>query len=447
MTKTKVLYILHNHPALSPGGSEAYAMQVYDALRGSEEFEPVVLARAGAPYTEATTDHGGSPFAMVGDDPNQYLFYTSTFAEYSSYDVLMGKWWDKRIVTRYIRDFLVAQQPDVVHIQHTAFIGYDVVSAVRRALPDIPILYTLHEFVPICHHYGQMVRTGGRGLCDHASPRRCHECFPQHSPQQFFLREQFIKGHFSHVDTFLAPSRFLMERYVAWGIPAERIRHEPLGIMPSTPVQVPDRGTRNRFSFFGVMTPFKGVDVLLKAMEMLGPDFDGELTIHGANYEHQPDDVQEKLDRLMEATQATVTYAGPYDHDTGLPSLMAQTDWVVVPSTWWENAPLVIQEAFQHGRPVICSDIGGMAEHVAHHVNGLHFRVGDPGSLAETIESAATRPELWKELRAGIPHVRSVDEHVRSLEALYRESIERRRAGSGNGALAGASAAAGEEDR
>ena len=43
---------------------------------------------------------------------------------------------------------------------------------------------------------------------------------------------------------------------------------------------------------------------------------------------------------------------------------MASVDWVVVPSIWWENSPLVIQEAFGYGRPVICSDIGGMAEKV-----------------------------------------------------------------------------------
>ena len=75
--------------------------------------------------------------------------------------------------------------------------------------------------------------------------------------------------------------------------------------------------------------------------------------------------MQETLDRLFEATSATVTWAGPYDHDRDLPRLMSEIDWVLVPSVWWENSPLVIQEAFQHGRPVICSDIGGMAEQVS----------------------------------------------------------------------------------
>ena len=82
-----------------------------------------------------------------------------------------------------------------------------------------------------------------------------------------------------------------------------------------------------------------------------------------------------------------MTLAGKYAHDD-LPRLMAEVDWVVVPSRWWENSPLVIQEAFLHQRPVICSDIGGMAEKVADGVDGLHFRAGDPRSLARVLERA-----------------------------------------------------------
>ena len=81
---------------------------------------------------------------------------------------------------------------------------------------------------------------------------------------------------------------------------------------------------------------------------------------------------------------------------------MGACDWVVVPSIWWENSPLVIQEAFARGRPVICSDVGGMAEKVADGVDGLHFERGNPASLADTIERAITTPGLWDRLRAGI---------------------------------------------
>ena len=102
---------------------------------------------------------------------------------------------------------------------------------------------------------------------------------------------------------------------------------------------------------------------------------------------------------------------------------MAAVDWVVVPSIWWENSPLVIQEAFVHGRPVICSDIGGMAEKVDHGINGLHFGVGEPDAIARAMVTATDTEGLWERLRAGIPQVlRSDDAAERHIE-IYRELI------------------------
>jgi glycosyltransferase involved in cell wall biosynthesis len=177
-----------------------------------------------------------------------------------------------------------------------------------------------------------------------------------------------------------------------------------------------------------VMTPFKGVNVLLRAMERLGPDSPARLAIHGAGMLRMPDEsaeLQGEIESLLASLQ-TVEMCGPYDHASEMPRLMAQTDWVVVPSIWWENSPLVISESFQYGRPVICSDIGGMAENVTHEVNGLHFNVGNPASLAATMHRAATEPGLWERLQAGIPGVSDIGAHVETLSEIYRELIERR---------------------
>ena len=74
-----------------------------------------------------------------------------------------------------------------------------------------------------------------------------------------------------------------------------------------------------------------------------------------------------------------------------------------MPSIWWETGPLVVMEAFQYGRPVICSDIGGMSEKVTDGVNGLHFRRRDPEDLADVMQRAVETPGLWEELHAGVP--------------------------------------------
>jgi glycosyltransferase involved in cell wall biosynthesis len=121
-----------------------------------------------------------------------------------------------------------------------------------------------------------------------------------------------------------------------------------------------------------------------------------------------------------------VTLAGKYQH-AELPRLMAEIDWVIVPSIWWENSPLVIQEAFMHGRPVICSQLGGMAEKVTDGVNGLHFAVGDAASLARTIDRALTTPGLWAKLRSGIPATYEIAQQVGVMEGIYAELFVRSR--------------------
>ncbi|OLE57821.1 MAG: hypothetical protein AUI36_14290, partial [Cyanobacteria bacterium 13_1_40CM_2_61_4] len=419
------------HPAIRPGGMELYALDLYEALRESADFEPIFLARAGPPFGEPTGYHGPSPFTMVGNDPNQYLFYTNTFADHSSWDPLFGKWANKQILSRFFRDFLLAQKPDIVHFQHFAHLGYEIVRVARNTLPGVPLVCSLHEYLAICHRDGQMVRTKGNELCQNESPRRCHECFPEISPHTFFTRKRFIQSHLNLADLFVVPSEYAAERYSEWGIPRSKIVVKPYSRQPLSAEAeqfAPEQpnGVRNRFAFFGQLNPYKGADVLLEAMEILGHDFNGELLVFGANLEIQPPEFRERVQTLMNG-KSQITFQGQYDR-AELPKLMAGIDWVVVPSIWWETGPIVVWEAFQHGRPVICSDIGGMSEKVTDGLNGLHFRTGDPHDLAETMRRAAETPGLWEELQAGVPREpgHSIDEDVEIMTAIYKGLLERR---------------------
>src|SRR6478609_9422424 len=221
----KVLYVSHNHPTLHPGGAEAYALELYEGMRETPGVEPVLLARIGSNVARRRVAHPGTPFSSVNDDPIQYFVFTET--EHFDFFTLTSR--DKSLYSQHLTNFLLAQQPDVVHLQHTHFIGVDLLSQIRRVLPEAKIVYTLHEFLPICHRDGQMVRSFSSELCGESSPRRCHECFPQISEQSFFLRERFVKGHFENVDLFLAPSAQLMDKYLRWGIEPERIEVEEYG--------------------------------------------------------------------------------------------------------------------------------------------------------------------------------------------------------------------------
>lgn len=425
MSDLRVLFVAHNHPTLHPGGAEAYALELYEEMREMPGIEPMMLARIGSNVARRRVAHPGTPFSSVNGDPGQQFVFTET--EHFDFFTLTSR--DKSLYSRHLTDFLLAHRPDVVHLQHTHFIGVDLVSQIRRVLPDAAIVYTLHEFLPICHRDGQMVRTFGDELCGEASPRRCNECFPELSPQAFFLRERFVKGHFANVDRFLAPSAQLMEKYVTWGIEEERIEVEEYGR------RAPERRAGNpaqtrtptNIGFFGQLSHFKGAEVMLDAMAMLEPEVDAHLWLHGANLELQSQEFQDEFAARTRDLRGRVSFRGSYDHSE-LPRLMEDLHWVLIPSIWWENSPLVIQEAFFHGRPIICSDIGGMAEKVSDGVDGIHFRAGDAVGLARTIERATKNARLWQKLRDGVSEPYAMDAHVTRLLELYEETIEQRKA-------------------
>jgi len=114
-----------------------------------------------------------------------------------------------------------------------------------------------------------------------------------------------------------------------------------------------------------------------------------------------------------------VRYLGPYD-ETQVDCLMRGVDAVVVPSIWWENRPLVIQEALRNQRPVICSDVGGMAETVRDGIDGFHFTVGSAPELARLLAKLAAAPERLDAVRSSLavppPPEVVAQQHI----ALYR---------------------------
>jgi glycosyltransferase involved in cell wall biosynthesis len=446
-----VLFICHNHPSVRPGGAEAYALELHRHLRESDAVRSVFLAKGGPPLAPAGRVHLGTCVAPVDDRPDEYFFFTDDWNE--AYDWTFGTIRDdKRLCTKHMRAFLRAIRPDVVHLQHTMFFGYDLLREIRNTLPDAAIVYTLHEFMPICHRQGQMLRTTDEQPCMHESPRRCNECFPEIDQQTFFLRKRFVQSHLALVDRFIAPSEFLAQRYVDWGLPQEKVQVEEYGrTPPAGEAAVQPRPHRDRFGFFGQLTPFKGLQVLLEAIALLhdGPAAHEDpllaaleraaagpspaaaeedrgprphVRVHGANLDLQPGRFQNRVKELLERAGERVTFIGAYDHED-LAAYMEKVDWVVIPSIWWENSPLVIQEAFHFGRPVIASDIGGMAEKVAHEVDGLHFRANDPTSLAATMRRAASEPGLWERLREGIRPVYRMEEHAQRLREIYAELL------------------------
>jgi len=323
------------------------------------------------------------------------------------------------------RDLVEHLRPTVVFMHHYTTIGLESIRVLRDVNPDVRIVMTLHEMLAICNNNGQMVKTGSLRLCSRETPEECHGCFPNITPDSFWLRKRFIKSYFDLIDHFVAPSEFLRSRYIEWGLPADRVTMIENG--QAYPEKAPPRPLksgegRTRFAFFGQLNPYKGIDVLLSAAAALSEQAKSEITIeiHGANLEHQDPKFRERLEGLLAPLEAegVVRFVGPYMRED-LPRRMARTDWVLVPSIWWENSPMVIQEAFTYGRPVICSNIGGMAEKVRHGVDGWHVEARSVRDWADALENLAADKKCWEQLYNGIrpplTYIECLDAHLALL--------------------------------
>ena len=187
----------------------------------------------------------------------------------------------------------------------------------------------------------------------------------------------------------ISPSQFLLDRLASFGLDSAKLRmiENPQPVRTPLPREPLD-GRRLRLGYFGQINRYKGIDVLLKAMKMLTEEQRSRvcLEVHGANLDLQPADFQEQILELRSdlAEDGSLMWCGAYRHED-LASRLAGVDWVLVPSIWWENSPMVIQEALDYGRPVACSAIGGMKEKVTDGVNGIHVPVGSPHSWAQAI--------------------------------------------------------------
>lgn len=404
----KVVIFAHAHPTFSKGGGELAAYYLWQGINEHPEHEAWFIGRA-----DQRVMHKFSSLAAIGE--RDYLM-----AGNAGIPDLMSS--NDLGPDNDLAQFLERVQPDVVHFHHYVHIGIETIRLVKRVCPGARIVVTLHEYIAICMNNGQMVKTDGR-LCYKSSPRECHLCFPDTSPEQFFLRERWIKSFFNLVDMFISPSEFLRQRYVDWGIEPDRITVIENGLPEGEPVPprpLEEGEARTRFAYFGQINPFKGVDLILEAFARLPKKLRKQVTldIFGSALEQQTPEFQEKVHGLLKKLKGTVHLHGPYEpHEMG--RLMAEVDWVVMGSTWWENSPLVIQEAFKYGRPIIVPDIGGMAEKVKPGKGGLSYRARDCVSLASVVSQILRKPYLYDEISQARPAYSMLNEVTQKHLSLY----------------------------
>lgn len=417
MMDLRVATFAHSHPALTKGGGEILAHRSFLNLREVCGHASLFAAAEGASSIFARDEY------IVEYDSNEFLLNTQR------YDNFLSSTGDRKLLSN-IAAICGAQRINVFHFHHFFRLGLNAATYLQKQFPNAVFILTLHEYLSICYQNGQMVKRNSRLLCDRSSPIDCHMCFPEHSKEDFQLRRSFISQALKSFHAVTAPSRFVADRVEAAGL-VDRVllvKNGTSGLDQSTKRRRVKSDKHVEFGFFGQNTPFKGLDVYIKAalmtLERLGTSAVFSIFGCDARAVHQMPECQELAPALARWSDS-IQFHGVYDPRAVIDH-MRNLDWIVVPSIWWENSPIVIQEAFLAGRPVICSDIGGMKEAVTHERNGLHFRVNDPTDLASTFMRCLTDRQICSTLCAQVKMPNTVEQMNGDFIEIYRAALKQR---------------------
>jgi glycosyltransferase involved in cell wall biosynthesis len=138
---------------------------------------------------------------------------------------------------------------------------------------------------------------------------------------------------------------------------------------------------------FGVVRPYKGVDVLVEAFR----------SVEGAELWVVGRPLGVSLDAL--GAPPGVRFVGRYVSDAELPAFFRRADLLVLPHRTVDVSG-VLFAGLAFGKPMVLSDVGGFRELVEDHGAGLLVPPGDAAALAEAIGALLAAPEERERLAA-----------------------------------------------
>lgn len=315
-----------------------------------------------------------------------------------------------------IREF----RPDVAHIRN---IYHHLTPSILWELKSrrIPVLYHLNDFKLLCPSYN-LVSNGA--VCE-----RCKggafwhalrsKCYPGLGARMTLAGEAYahrwMKTYQQCVDLFLAPSKFVRDKFVEHGWDGRRFRELPHfqeahELRDSVP-------TNDGFVlYYGRLSPEKGVADLLHAMRQIP-----ELRLVVAGEGPQRTELQELAAALRLSNVEFVGSVSAEERDR----LIRGSRFTVLPTHAYETLGKTILESYAEGRAVIATNLGSRREFVKDGETGLLYDCGDVSQLSDSIRVLAADPYLAEQMgRAGWEFVRkhlSAQEHYSKLLGFYED--------------------------
>ena len=333
------------------------------------------------------------PFAMRHEknDPSEWDRYFVDEIEFGQQYSLLQKAVRAQKITysfearRKIAQLIDAAKPSIAHAHNVYHHLSPSFFGVLKS-NGIPTVMTLHDLKLACPAYKMLNKDG---ICE-----RCKNGAIWNVVRQRCVKDSTVLSavimvesgvhralglYAKGVDRFVVPSRFYLEKMVEWGWPRERFTHIP-NFVDVEHLQ-PRGAPGDAFVFMGRLGPEKGLATFVKAVAQAGV----KGWIVGSGPEEQ------NLRALAAQTRADVEFLG-YRNGEALFDVLRAARAMVLPSEWYENAPMSVMESYALERPVIGAAIGGIPELIRQDETGALFRSGNVDELAAQLRRFADMP-------------------------------------------------------
>ncbi len=287
-----------------------------------------------------------------------------------------------------MRSAIRNSKPDLVHVHNLFPLISPAVLGVARA-EGVPVVMTVHNYRLVCPNGLHLLK--GQ-VCEKCVGGREYNCMLNRceggllKSTGYALRSTVARqmGFYrKNVTLYSALTEFQRKRLIDAGYPADRVTVIPnMGSANTTDAGSP---LGEWVGYVGRVSHEKGIPTLLRAAAAL-PEI--QFRLAGA-FDRMPE--------VLSAASKNVQFVG-HLHAGELHEFYRRSRIVVLCSTCFEGFPTMLLEAMLHGKPVICSRIGGLPEIVEQGSNGFLFTPGDADDLGIQIKKLWENPELCQKM-------------------------------------------------
>lgn len=374
----RILQVANNFPPNVIGGAEI-VVHTYSQYLKDMGHEVVVFAAEGAGHLRRYNvhkEHWGPVWVWrVGVDGEITSHEKNNFSNLN--------------IDSIFQDCLNDFRPDVVHFHNLPGLSVGMIALAKHA--GARTILTAHDHWAYCHR--QTLTRPNRTIC--SDTRECHKCQASYidtsgKPEPIQKRNEIIRTAFSHLDAIVAPSQYLLERYVAASFPVNRhlvisngVNHRQFRPSTSRLRRLEQPHTELTFGTASYLGEHKGVLDVVNAASHLPRQASWRLKIAGKGH------LESKIQNLIieEGLSERIELIGHLSHND-MPNFYNQIDVYILASEWPENQPCTILEAQASGVPTIATNIGGSPELLQTQLNqqaGLSVTPKSPTELAHAM--------------------------------------------------------------